>query len=197
MDGKLPKVLTREEARAILNQFNPRYRGPHRHRVMCRVMLEAGLRAGEVVALKRDHVRLDNGGGQLTVREGKGAKDRTVWINPDLRDELVEWLNRDDWEGVPQTRYLFPTRTGQKLDTSTLRKAVTRAVEQAGDAISEPEKVSPHTFRHTYATELYRQTGNLRAVQENLGHADIRTTQVYTHLVNDEREEAGRSFEFV
>lgn len=187
---RLPKVLTSDEAQVILAEFNTRYRGPHRHRVMCRVMLEAGLRAGEVVALKRDHVDLGNA--KVTVREGKGAKDRVVWINAGLRDEIAEWLERDD---LPESEYLFPTRTGRQMDTSTLRRAVKRAAREAN--VSEAERVSPHTFRHTYATELYRRTGNLRLVQENLGHASIETTELYTHLVDGEREEAGRGFRMV
>lgn len=187
---RLPKVLTQEEAQAILGEFNTRYRGPHRHRVMIRVMLEAGLRSGEVVALKKDHLDLYDA--KITVREGKGAKDRVVWINSDLRDEIAEWLGRED---LAESDYLFPTRTGKKMDTSTLRRAVKRAAREAD--VSESDRVSPHTFRHTYATELYRRTGNLRLVQENLGHASIETTELYTHLVDSEREEAGRAFRVV
>lgn len=191
MSRKLPKVLSRDEAQAILDAFHVRYRSQHRNRLALRIMLNTGLRPGEVVALKRDHVDLNEC--RIVVREGKGAKDRTVWFNTGLRDRIGSYLDRDD---LPDSEYLFATRTGRPMDTSQLRKTVSKAVKRAGEVVSEPEKVSPHTFRHSYATELYRQTGNLRVVQENLGHQDIRTTQIYTHLVNGEAEEAGTNFRF-
>ena len=192
MGRKLPKVLDREEAEAILSSFHTRYTSQHRNMLALRLMLETGLRAGEVVALRKDHVDLEKC--RITVRDGKGASDRTVWFNGDLREEIAKFLDRDD---LPETEYLLPTRTGNPVDTSQLRKAVSKAVERAGDVVSEPDRVSCHTFRHSYATALYRETGNLRLVQENLGHADIRTTQIYTHLVNGEREEAGKAFSFM
>lgn len=192
MGRTLPKVLDRDEARAILSSFHTRYRSQHRNQLALRIMLETGLRAGEVVALRKDHVDLEKC--RITIREGKGAKDRTVWFNGGLREEIEAFLERDD---LPETEYLLPTRTGNPVDTSQLRKAVSKAVDRAGDAVSEPDRVSCHTFRHSYATMLYRETGNLRLVQENLGHEDIRTTEIYTHLVNGEREEAGRTFSFM
>lgn len=157
---------------------------------MIRMMLEAGLRAGEVVALRPEHIDMNSG--KLTVREGKGAKDRVLWINGELRDAIGEWLDRED---VPESPWLFPTRNGNKVPTSNLRRAVKRAAKDA--EIPEADRVSPHTFRHTYATELYRETGNLRLVQENLGHSSIETTELYTHLVDEERAAAGREFNLV
>lgn len=178
-------MLTQEEAQAILGEFNTRYRGPHRHRVMIRVMLGAELRAGEVVALKKDHLDLHDG--KVTVREDKRAKDRVVWINSSLRDEIAAWLQRED---LPASEYVFPTRTGRKMDTSTLRRAVKRAARNAN--VSESAHVSPHL-----RDGAVRRTGNLRLVQENLGHASIETSELYTHLVDDEREEAGKGFRLV
>lgn len=178
---KLPKVLTEAEQDALLAQLNPRYRSPHRNLVMLRLMLATGLRAGEVVALRPEHVDMDTC--RLVVREGKGAKDRVLWFSEDVRDALTGWLERR-----PDSPYLFPTRDGGQLDTRYLRELVSRLAERA--EIAEHDKVSPHTLRHTFATDLYRETRDLRLVQSALGHASISTTEVYTHLVNGEVENA-------
>ena len=185
MGRKLPKVLTTEEQERFLAVFNTRYPAPHRDLCMIRLMLEAGLRAGEVVALKPEH--LDMMTCRLMVRNGKGAKDRTLWIGDNLRDLIGEWIQRR-----PESAYLFPSRTGKKLDTSHLRYMVARRAEAA--SISEAEQVSPHTFRHTFATDLYRETKNIRLVQKALGHADLSTTMIYTHIVDDELEDAMRCY---
>ncbi len=110
-----------------------------------------------------------------------------LWISEGLRDEIGEWLERR-----PESPYLFPTRDGSRLSTRYLRHLVSRLSERAG--IAEADKVSPHTLRHTFATDLYRETKNLRLVQKALGHASIQTTEVYTHIVDEELEEALRSF---
>lgn len=180
---KLPKVLTDAEQDALLAELNPRYQSPHRNLVMLRLMLATGLRAGEVVALRPEHVDLDTC--RLVVREGKGAKDRVLWFSDEIRDALAEWLERR-----PQSPYLFPTRDGGPLQTRYLRELVSRLAERA--RIAEAEKVSPHTLRHTFATDLYRETHDLRLVQAALGHSSVQTTEIYTHLVNGEVEDALR-----
>lgn len=180
----LPKVLSEDEQQRFLAQFNTRYPTPHRNLCMVRLMLEAGLRVGEVVALRPEH--LDMTTCRLTVREGKGAKDRVVWISDDLRDLIGEWLVRR-----PDSGWLFPTRHGTRVQTRYMREMVKRTARKAD--VQEADRVSPHTLRHTFATDLYRETSNLRLVQKALGHADISTTQIYTHLVDGELEAAMRS----
>jgi len=182
---KLPKVLTAEEQDSLLAQLNPRYASPHRNRVMLRLMLATGLRAGEVVALRPEHIDMRTC--KLIVREGKGARDRVLWISEDLRDEIGGWLERRAGGS-----FLFPTRDGGQLSTRYLRQLVSRLANRA--ELAEAEKVSPHTLRHTFATDLYRETKNLRIVQKALGHASIQTTEIYTHIVDEELEEALRSF---
>jgi len=177
----LPKILTEEEIDRLLDEPNQRYYGPHRDYLYMRLMLKTGLRAGEAVALRPEHVSLMHG--KMMVREGKGAKDRTLWIGEELLEELREWMERR-----PESDYLLPTRKGTKVATSHLRRSVKRYARKAG--IDEVERVSPHTLRHTFATELYRETGKIRAVQKALGHADLSTTMVYTHVVDEELEAA-------
>jgi integrase/recombinase XerD len=178
---KLPKVLTQEEQTALLAQFNTRYNSPLRNKAMVALMLATGLRASEVVALRPEHI--DFRACKLTVREGKGARDRVLWFGTETRDLLDEWFARR-----PDSEFVFCSRDGGQLDTRYLRSMLKREACNAG--ISECEKVSPHTLRHTFATDLLRETNNLRVVQAALGHADISTTTIYTHLVNGEVEQA-------
>ncbi|WP_263811065.1 tyrosine-type recombinase/integrase [Salinibacter pepae] len=178
---KLPKILTDDETERLLSEPNQRYVSPHRDYLFMRLMLQAGLRASEAVSLKVEHVDLQSG--RVNVRNGKGAKDRTLWIGEELLEELREWMERR-----PESEYLLPTSKGTKVDTSQLRRSVKRYARKA--EIAEVERVSPHTLRHTFATRLYRETGNIRMVQKALGHSDLATTMVYTHVVDGELEGA-------
>jgi integrase len=178
---KLPKILTEAETEGLLDQPNDRYFSPHRDYLFMRLMLKTGLRAAEAVSLRPEHVDLMSG--KLVVREGKGAKDRTLWIGEELLDELRDWMDRR-----PESDYLLPTSKATKVDTSQLRRSVKRYARDA--EIPEIERVSPHTLRHTFATRLYRETGNIRMVQKALGHSDLSTTMVYTHVVDGELEGA-------
>lgn len=181
MSRSLPKVLAPEEQAALLDQFNTRYDTNLRNLCLFRLMLETGLRVGEAVALRPEHLnRLTC---RLTVREGKGAKDRVTWIREDLRDLIAAWVERR-----PEPPWLFPTRHGTKLKTAYLRELVKRKARTAG--VQEWAKVSPHTLRHTFATDLLRRTGNLELVRRALGHSDISTTQIYTHLTDADLKEA-------
>lgn len=180
---KLPKVLTVEEQRALVAQPNPRYLSGLRNRCLIRVALEAGLRASELTHLRPEH--LDMLTCRLVVREGKGAKDRVLWISDDLRDLVGRWLERR-----PASPWLFSTRDGAQLDTRYLRTMVKHYAVKAG--VSEAGRTSPHTLRHTFATDLLRETKNIILVQKALGHSDVSTTMIYTHVQDDELEEALR-----
>ena len=180
---RLPKVLSQEEQSRLLAQFNVRFPSPHRNLCMTRIMLEAGLRVGEAVALKPEH--LDMTTCKLMVREGKGAKDRVLWIGDDLRDLIGTWLERR-----PESVWLFPTRAGTQVQTRYVRQMVKRVARKAG--VSEVDRVSPHALRHTFATDLYAETTNIRLVQKALGHSDLSTTMIYTHVFDSDLEAALR-----
>ena len=180
---RLPKILSASEQACVLTQFNTRYPTPLRNLCMVRTMLEAGLRVGEAVALKPGH--LDMTTCKLVVREGKGAKDRVLWIGDGLRDLIGAWLERR-----PESMWLFPTREGGQVQTRYVRQMVKRVARKAG--VSEVERVSPHALRHTCATTLYSETSNIRLVQKALGHADLSTTMLYTHIIDGELEAAMR-----
>jgi len=86
----------------------------------------------------------------------------------------------------------FLEQFNTRYPTPHLRRMVKKRAHKAG--VTEPEKVSPHTFRHTFATDLYRETKNIRLVQKALGHSDLSTTMIYTHVVDEELEEAMNNF---
>jgi site-specific recombinase XerD len=182
---KLPKILTEKETDRLLSQPNQRYFGPHRDYLFMRLMLKAGLRASEATALRPEHIDLMSG--KLSVREGKGAKDRTLWVGEEVLGELRQWMDRRGDE-AETSDFLLPTRKGTQVATSHLRRSVKRYARDAG--IEEVDRVSPHTLRHTFATRLYRETSNIRMVQKALGHSDLSTTMIYTHVVDEELEGA-------
>jgi len=181
MSRDIPKVLDDDEQAAILDVPNTRYDSNKKNLAVLQVLLNTGLRVSEVCDLKREH--LDMNAGRIDVRDGKGGSDRTVWFNGDTTDALADWL-----EVRPGSEYVFPTRKGTRTHENHVRRMVKRCAEKAG--ISWHEDVSPHTLRHTFATNLLRENGNIRLVQKALGHADVSTTMIYTHIVDDELEAA-------
>ena len=181
MTRSLPKVLDSDESTALVDVFNPRYDSGLKNLCMVRLMLEAGLRVSEVVGLEFDDLNMTTC--RLHIRDGKGGKDRNLWVPHELRDQIGQWLERrPDAEG----EWLFVTRNGTQLDPRSIRRTVKRYAEKAG--IRWADDVSPHTLRHTFATELLQRTRNIRLVQKALGHARLSTTMIYTHIVDEELE---------
>jgi site-specific recombinase XerD len=181
---KLPETLNTHERKALLSA--PRLQAPTGHRDLCMLslMLNAGLRASEVLNLRvRD---IDWTSGQLMVREGKGRKDRALWLNEADLDLLRSWKSRRPIVG----ELLFTTLHGTPVKDRDLRSMVKRRACKAGI----PKDVHPHMLRHTFATDLYRVTKDIRLVQKTLGHADLSTTMIYTHLVDDDVAHAMRTF---
>jgi len=146
MRRKIPEVLTATEQDAIVAQPNPRHLTGHRNRVMLRLMLDTGLRLSEVIHLQWKDIDLNSG--KVMVRQGKGAKDRTLWTGEANLEALVEW---QDKAGSPQN--VFTTKDGGKPDPR-YQRMVKRYAVKAGIE----KDISPHTLRHTFATDLYRET---------------------------------------
>lgn len=181
---RLPTVLTPEERTALLKQPNLRAPTGLRNRCLLNVMLDGGLRASEALRL---HVQdIDWMSGKLTVRQGKGKKDRVLWLNEPCVELLRRWRERQR----NQTGLLFTTLQGKPIHSAYLRCMVKRYGRKAG----VPKDLHPHALRHTFATDLFRATKNIRLVQKALGHADLSTTMIYTHLVDEELEDALKTF---
>jgi integrase/recombinase XerD len=131
----------------------------------------SGLRATELVALPRSAIVSDK---PFIIVKGKGAKERMVPISNRARQAVGAWL-----AFVPEkSRFLFPSRTGH-ISRIRLFQIIKALAAEAG---LDPAKVSPHVLRHAFATHLLAGGANLRALQAMLGHVDIATTQIYTHV---------------
>lgn len=181
---KLPEILTDQEREALLAQPNPKAPTGLRNLCMMRLMLNVGLRVSEVLNLKT--IDVDWMSGKLMVREGKGAKDRTLWLGEADLDLLRTWRERRK----VHCSLLFTTLKGGAINDRYMREMVKRLAKKAGIE----KDIHPHTLRHTFATDLYRETKNIRLVQKALGHSDLSTTMIYTHIVDDELEGALRTF---
>ena len=191
---KIPEILEKDEQEQLLEVFNTRYPTALRNKVMIKLMLNTGLRLSEAINLKWKDINLQTG--KLKVVEGKGAKDRIVWVNDCALNLLREWRERQYEEvkkrdlQTEKITCMFTTLQGRSLKPANVRQMVYKYSDKAGI----DKQISPHTFRHTFATDLYRATNNLRQVQKALGHSDISTTQIYTHIIDSELEEAMKNF---
>jgi len=185
---KIPEILTPEERDALLRQPNRRYPTGERNLAMLRVMLNAGLRLSEATALRWRDIDLNTG--KLMVRQGKGAKDRTLWICDEDVELLSEWRERQASTIGHAPEHVFTTLKGNPVSGRYVQQMVKRYVNRAGIA----KRVSPHSLRHTFGTDIYSETGNIRLTQKALGHASLQTTQLYTHIVDEALEAAMKSF---
>ncbi|HZN90851.1 MAG TPA: site-specific tyrosine recombinase XerD, partial [Thermoleophilaceae bacterium] len=177
---KLPQVLTRGEVEKLLSQ--PRGTEPSalRDRALLELMYACGLRASEAIGLELMDVDVEEG---VLRARGKGSKERIVPIGQAALKALRIYLERGRpglVKGAPEA-HLFVNFRGGQLTRQGLYKIVRRHALTAGLA----DQMSPHTLRHTFATHLLAGGCDLRSVQEMLGHADVSTTQLYTHLSSE------------
>lgn len=181
---KKPTTLNENERKKLLDRPNKRYPTQYRNYCMMLLMLDCGLRVSETTDLKLEHIdKLRN---QIEIKDSKGAKDRMIWISQKDIEELDEWINiraeliEEGKIPQPEDNWVFLTFNGTQVKPSYLRRTVKKYAKEVG--IDKWEDISPHTLRHTFATDLYEKTNNLRKVQKILGHSDISTTQIYTHI---------------
>jgi integrase/recombinase XerD len=172
----LPRLLSHAEVEALFRSAEDEAAADKPEAVRMLVLLEllsgSGLRASELVALPLAAVPRD---APFITVTGKGSQQRMVPVSTRARQALSRWL-----AVRPEGRYLFPTRAGQGHLTRIRLFQLLR--ELAGRAEIDPEKVSPHVLRHAFATHLLEGGADLRVLQTLLGHADISTTQIYTHV---------------
>lgn len=176
----LPKSLSEHDVEALLGA--PRTDEPlgFRDRTMLEVLYATGLRVSELVGLRHGQVNLNQGVVRVT---GKGNRERLV----PLGAEAIEWLRKFEQSarreilGERRTDHLFPTRRGEAMTRQAFWNLIKRHALTAG--IKKP--LSPHTLRHAFATHLLNHGADLRVVQMLLGHADLSTTQIYTHVARE------------
>jgi len=180
----LPKSLSEAEVDALLEA--PTVSDPlgHRDRTMLEVLYATGLRVSELVSLKHSQVNLHQGVMRVV---GKGNRERLI----PLGDEAVGWLQqfvqgpRVEILLERQTDYLFPTRRGDRMTRQAFWHIIKRYSKKAG----VDKELSPHTLRHAFATHLLNHGADLRVVQMLLGHSDLSTTQIYTHVARERLKE--------
>jgi len=194
MARRIPTVLSDEELAALYDQINEGCATGKRDRALLQTMADAGLRVSEALALKVPDLRRENGRVMaITVHAGKGDKDRTVYATPQLSDKLLRWLDARASLGLPAKRGPVFCRikggAGGTISARAVQLLVARLAREAGTE----KRVSPHTLRHTSATRKLRAGANLRLVQDDLGHARLETTRIYTHIADAERQAAAEA----
>lgn len=176
--ARLPDVLSIEQISSLLDSIDTSTPIGKRDTTMLEVLYGCGLRVSELVNLDRSHMLVDEGFLRVF---GKGSKERMVPISGIAFDRMVEYLNdvRPELEN-PQTAAnaaLFLNARGGRLTRQSVHRIVTRAGMSIG-----VKNLHPHTLRHSFATHLLEGGADLRSIQDMLGHADIATTQIYTHV---------------
>jgi integrase/recombinase XerD len=189
-EKNLPDVLSIAEVDEILKQPDTSNRLGIRDRAMLETLYATGIRVSELVELKQSNLMIEDG---LILVYGKGSKERLVPIGHSARQWIEEYQKQSRVHlartGKSQD-VLFLNVRGTKLTRDMIRKLVEKYSWAAGIG----KKVHPHTFRHSFATHLLEGGADLRAVQEMLGHADISTTQIYTHIDREYLKEVHRTF---
>ena len=187
----IPNVLGEAEQVAMLEVPNRKCPTGRRNYTMIRLMLNAGLRCSEVLHLRIGDV--DWTSGRLHVVQGKGAKDRVLWLNEEMLADLMAWREMRPGGHGEAEDLIFTTLQGKPVYPQYLWAMVGRVARKAGIG----RKVNPHLLRHTFATGLLRSCGNLAIVQKALGHALPNTTAIYTHLIDDDVKDAMQQFQGV
>lgn len=172
---RLPIVLSKEQMAALLALPNISERGGARDRCILELLYAAGLRVSELCNLEVNHLDLQRGVASIL---GKGSKERIAPLHGLMQDLLADYMERWRPQFRPQENFLFLNRSGNGLTRQYIWKLVKKYCAQA----RLPADISPHSFRHSYATHLLEGGADLRAVQILLGHASINATEIYLHV---------------
>tara|TARA_Y100000780_G_scaffold230419_1_gene252553 strand:- start:390 stop:1286 length:897 start_codon:yes stop_codon:yes gene_type:complete len=187
---KLPNVLTIQEIDKILGIIPENAPMAQRDLAIFEMMYSCGLRVTELCDFKTSDILWDS---EMIRVQGKGSKQRFVPIGPIARENLKNYLNRERntlADKNPNVAEVFLSRNGRKLTRMMIWVLLKKWTESA----EVKKEVSPHTLRHSFATHLLEGGADLRSVQEMLGHTDITTTQVYTHLDKEHLKEVHRTY---
>ena len=175
---KLPEVMTIEEIDRLINANSLKKAEGYRNRAILEVLYSCGLRVSELVELKFSDLFYDEGFVRVI---GKGNKERLVPLSKSVENEIQQYVDQSRSKlkiKVGHENFIFLNRRGSKLT----RVMIFIIIKELALKIDLKKKISPHTFRHSFATHLIEGGANLRAIQEMLGHESIITTEIYTHL---------------
>lgn len=180
----LPKSLTEDEVEALLEAPDTADALGHRDRTMLELLYATGLRVTELVSLKLTQLNLNQGVVRIT---GKGGRERLIPLGEEAMDWLQQFIDgpREEILLEKQTDFVFPTRRGDKMTRQAFWHIIKRYTLRAGIG----QALSPHILRHAFATHLLNHGADLRVVQMLLGHSDLSTTQIYTHVARERLRE--------
>lgn len=184
---KLPHVLTVDEVSTLLDQPNLHEPNGCRDRAMIETLYASGLRVSELVSLRLGDVNMQVG---FVRCFGKGSKERIIPLGKVAVNYLSRYLieARQGFVRMGSSEHLFLTNRGKKMSRVGFWKLIKKYAAQAGIT----KNITPHTLRHSFATHLLQGGADLRSIQEMLGHSDIATTQVYTHVTREKLKEVYR-----
>lgn len=192
--SKRPQVsfLTPEEVTALFEGTDTSNIIGLRDRAILELLFSTGLRVSELVNLNKDSINLDKG--EFSIR-GKGQKDRPVYISDSAKHAMIEYLKtrKDDDEAL----FVQASKSKNADEASINRltpRTIQRIVERYRKKAGITKHVTPHTLRHSFATDLLGNGADLRSVQSLLGHANIATTQIYTHVTDPQLKEIHKQF---
>lgn len=173
----LPTVLTLDEVNRIMAAIDLSSNEGHRNRAMLEILYGSGLRVSELVGLRLSRMYLNE---HYMLIEGKGSKQRLVPISPVAEEWFGYWMQeRSTWPLKPESKDIaFVNRYGRPMTRAMIFTIVRRLCAEAGIT----KTISPHTLRHSFATHLLQNGADLRVIQQLLGHEDLTTTEIYTHL---------------
>lgn len=176
---KLPKILSEEEIEKLLD-INLKTDFDYRNKAMLELMYSSGLRVSEIINLNVNDIDLSNASVRIF---GKGSKERIIPLNDYAIDALNNYIltHRRSLFKHGESNYLFLNNHGNKMTRQGFFKILKKIAKEKGIK----SELSPHTLRHSFATHLLKHGADLRSIQELLGHSDISTTQIYTHITSE------------
>ena len=176
----LPKTLSEDEVDSLLNAPTTDEPLGHRDRAMLELLYATGLRVSELINLKQSQINFNQGVLRIV---GKGDRERLIPLGEESQRWLKDFIDGPRMEILleRQTDYLFPTRRGDRMTRQAFWHIIKRYADKAGIR----RKLSPHSLRHAFATHLLNRGADLRVVQLLLGHSDLSTTQIYTHVARE------------
>ncbi len=179
LDKKLPKYLNFSDIEKLLCAYDVNNYIGIRNSLILEFLYSTGIRVGEIVDIKLLDLSISNKSIKIV---GKGNKERIVYFGSRCMELLNLYFKKSYSKlNINNLDYLFLSKTGKKISDREIRKIVDDASEIAGIEM----KISPHVLRHTFATHMIHEGADLRSVQELLGHENLSTTQIYTHLTNE------------
>jgi site-specific recombinase XerD len=194
-DDRIPKILNRDQLEGLFGVQDQQKRSGLRDRAILETLFSTGLRVSELVKLNKDEVNLETG--EFSVI-GKGRKARVVYLSP----SAISWIKKYLAVRGDEFNPLFLRYSGKKMDqqdfegeslrltTRSVERLMKKYIKKAGISVN----ATPHTLRHSYATDLLSNGADLRAVQELLGHSNVSTTQIYTHVTNAQLRDIHKRF---